>query len=50
MSEHDISQSDSDLELNQTDFICDSDSEIEVISESYFDINTIDSLRKKILY
>lgn len=47
MSEHDISQSDSDLELNQTDFICDSDSEIEVISESYFDINTIDSLRKK---
>ena len=47
MNEHDIIQSDSDLDLNQTDFICDSDPEIEVISESYFDINAIDSLRKK---
>lgn len=46
MNVQDIIQSDSDLDSNQDDFICDSDSDIEIISESYFDINVFDTLKK----
>lgn len=47
MSEHKIINSDSDLESESNDFICDSDPEIEVISESYFNIDAVDTLNKK---
>ncbi len=46
MNEQYIIESDSDLDSTQNDFICDSDSDIEVISESYFDINIFDNLKK----
>ncbi len=42
--ESDVVQSDSDSV--QDDFLCDSDPDIEVISESYFDVNLFDNLKK----
>jgi hypothetical protein len=46
MNVQNIIHSDTDSDSNQDDFICDSDSDIEIISESYFDINVFDTLKK----
>ena len=47
MSELDNLNSDSEIDSHANGITLDSDSDVEVISESYFNINTVDSVNKK---